>query len=192
MTRDARVPSPSNVPRLPDSVRVAVVVSQYHHELCEAMAYSAWKTLTAAGLGEDADDDEPAFVAVPAPGAFELPILAERLLETDQFDAVLCFGVLLKGETTHDFHIASAVSHALQRVAQEYGRPVLFGLLTCETLEQARARALPGGREGGHDKGREVALAAIGTLRTLAQIADEEYGDYWSAAVQREELRRRS
>lgn len=188
MTRDARVPSPSHVPRLPDSVRVAVVVSQYHQELCEAMAYSAWRTLLAAGLGEDADEDEPAFVAIPAPGAFELPVLAERLLQLGEFDAVLCFGVLLKGETTHDFHIASAVSHALQRVAQECGCPVLFGLLTCDTLEQARARALP----GGHDKGREVALAAIDTLRVIAQISDEEYGDYWSAAVQREELRRRS
>ncbi len=192
MTRDARVPSPFTVPRLPESVRVAAVVSQYHHELCEAMAYSAWRTLLAAGLGEDADEDEPAFVAVPAPGAFELPILAGRLLDSGDFDAVLCFGVLLKGETTHDFHIASAVSHALQRAAEESGRPVLFGLLTCETLEQARARALPGGRDGGQDKGREVALAAIATLRTIEQIRDEEFGDYWAAAAQREELRRRS
>jgi len=170
-------------------VRVGAVVSQYHRELCEAMAYSAWRTLTQAGLGAELDDDdEPAFVAVPAPGAFELPILAARLCDEGDFDAVLCFGVLVKGETSHDFHIASAVSHALQRVSQDHGRPVLFGLLTCSSLEQARARALP----EGHDKGREVALAAIETLRTIHAIAEDELGEYWAGATEREERRRRS
>ena len=184
MTRDARPLSPTSTPQLPDGARIAVVVSQYHRELCEAMAYSAWQTLKVAGLSEEGE----AWIAVPAPGAFELPLIAERLAAEGDWSAVLCFGVLLKGETTHDFHIASAVSHALQRIALESGVPVLFGLLTCDTLEQARARALP----DGHDKGREVALAALETLRTLSDIEEGETAHYWSAASSREAQRRRS
>ncbi|MCY3000566.1 MAG: 6,7-dimethyl-8-ribityllumazine synthase, partial [Planctomycetota bacterium] len=83
--------------------------------------------------------------------------------------AVLCFGVVIKGETTHDFHIASAVSHALQRVSLDTDRPMLMGVLTCNTLEQARERALPGSK---HDKGAEVAQAAIRVLAALEQTRE--------------------
>jgi 6,7-dimethyl-8-ribityllumazine synthase len=184
MTRPHRSDSRSAVPALAEDACIAVVVSQYHRELTEAMAYSAWKTLEAAGLPEE----EGRFDVVCAPGAFELPILARELAASGDYQAVLCFGVLLKGETSHDYHIASAVSHALQQVALDNELPVLFGLLTCDTLEQARARALP----DGHDKGREVALAAIEVVNTMVQFGEGLTRDYWNAAKAREELRRRS
>ena len=129
---------------------------------------------------------------MPAPGAFELPVLADQLLSSHEVSAVLCFGVLIKGETTHDFHIASAVGHALQQVALEHDRPVLFGLLTCETLAQARARALPGGRGEVPDKGCEVARAAIDAVRSMDLAGDEGDPSYWREAKSREESRRRS
>lgn len=149
------------VPRLPARARIAAAVSTYHHEITGAMLASAQSTLAEAGLDLAAD-----FFEVRVPGAFELPIVADRLAERDDVDAVLCFALLLKGETDHDRLLAECVTHALQRVALETRTPVLFGVLTCATLEQAQARALRVGA-GGLDKGREVALAAIEVLRAL-------------------------
>lgn len=154
-------PNPST-PRLPTDAKIGAVVSTYHHDLTGAMLESARRVLAAAGL-----PPESLFV-VEVPGAFELPIVARSLANRAELSAVLCFGVLIKGETTHDFHIASAVSHALQRVALDTDKPMLLGVLTCGTLEQARARALP----GGHDKGAEVARAAVATLAALERTRE--------------------
>lgn len=159
MARDDSQDAPQAV--LPPDTRIAAVVSRYHAELCDAMLDSARRELTAAGLG--ASD----LLVVEAPGAFELPVLARRLALREDVDAVMCLGVVLKGETRHDEYIAQSVSNALQQVALATGRPVLFGVLTCETLEQARARALPAQRGGREDKGREVARAAIAVLAAL-------------------------
>lgn len=153
----ARVPDAP----LPPGTRVGVVASSYHAELVDGMLRSAAATLRAAGLAEDA------LVRVDAPGAFELPLIARRLALRDDLACVLCFGLVLKGETSHDRVIAEAVAHALQRVALDTDKPVLFGLLTCDTLEQARARALPADEGGTLDKGREVARAALGALAAL-------------------------
>jgi 6,7-dimethyl-8-ribityllumazine synthase len=91
-------------------------------------------------------------------------LLARALGMRDGVAAVMCFGLVLKGETSHDFHIASSVSHALQDAAFACDKPMLFGVLTCESLEQARARALPTEQGGELDKGREVARAAVAAL----------------------------
>jgi len=107
---------------------------------------------------------------IEAPGAFELPLLAQALARRDDVAAVLCFGLVLKGETEHDRHIAQACAQGLMRVGLESSKPVLFGVLTCATLEQARARARRGS-EGGLDKGREVALACLAALAVLETVA---------------------
>ncbi|MBM3978329.1 MAG: 6,7-dimethyl-8-ribityllumazine synthase, partial [Planctomycetes bacterium] len=120
-------------------------------------------TLEAAGLRPEALRVEP------APGSFELPLLAQALAARDDVDAVLCFGLVLRGETSHNEHVARAAADGIQRVALDARKPVLFGVLTCETLAQARARAAPA-REGGLDKGAEVARAAIEALVTLQRI----------------------
>jgi 6,7-dimethyl-8-ribityllumazine synthase len=166
MATDPRA-APSDAARLRADARLGAVVSGYHAELTEAMLASAARELAAAGLAEGA------LVRVDAPGAFELPLIARRLALRDDIDAVLCFGLVLKGETSHDRYIADAVAHGLQRVALETDKPVLFGVLTCDTLEQARARALPVGQGGTHDKGREVARAAVATLAALERAGEE-------------------
>ena len=158
--------SSSSAVRLRPGVRVAVVASTYHGELIDAMLRSATDELTAAGLG--ADD----LLLVRAPGAFELPVLAQALARREDVDAVICFGLVLKGETEHDRHIARSVAHALQDIGLDTGTPVLFGVLTCNTVAQARARALSPAEGGEQDKGREVARAAIDVLGGLDLCRD--------------------
>jgi len=160
MARDT-ASSDSHAPQLRPGVRVAAVVSSYHRELCRAMADSAKQELVAAGL------EPAAYLELDAPGAFELPVIAAELARREDVDAVLCFGLVLKGETEHDRHISRAVAHGLVDIGREQRKPVLFGVLTCNTLEQARARALPPSAGGQHDKGREVACAALGALAAL-------------------------
>lgn len=141
--------------------RVAVVLSEFHSELTGAMLGAARQELVRGGVA--ADDIEVARV----PGAFELPLVARRFARRREIDAVLCLGLVLKGETTHDQHVAAAAAHGILQVALETDTPVLFGVLTCQTLEQARARALPVEQGGREDKGREVARAALSMLAAL-------------------------
>ncbi|MCE9595172.1 MAG: 6,7-dimethyl-8-ribityllumazine synthase [Planctomycetes bacterium] len=163
MVRDASQ-SPTEL-RLETGTRIAAVVSNYHRDVTGAMLESARRELANAGLAE-AD-----LIVIDAPGAFELPVLARRLALREDIDAVLCFGLVLKGETRHDEYLAQSVANALQHVALSTGRPVLFGVLTCDTVEQARERALAAEQGGKHDKGREVALAAIAVLDALERAA---------------------
>lgn len=174
----ARVPDAA----LPPGTRIGVVASGYHAELVDAMLRSAARTLSEAGLAEGD------LVRVEAPGAFELPLIARRLALRDDLACVLCFGLVLKGETDHDRYIADAVAHALQRVALDSDKPVLFGVLSCDTLEQARARALPTAEGGTHDKGREVARAALGALAALAAAATAGLGPRLRAGFGSKEL----
>ena len=143
--------------------RIACVLSTYHAELTRAMLDSARTELARAGI---AASDVPVF---EVPGAFELPIVAARIARESSIDAVMCFGLVLKGETSHDQHVARAAVDGLQRVMERSDKPVLLGVLTCDTYEQARARALPAA-QGGLDKGREVARAALGVLAALEQV----------------------
>lgn len=141
--------------------RIAAVLSTYHEDLTGGMLVSAIEVLGAHGV------DTSSLRIIRAPGAFEIPLLARTLARRKDIDAVLCFGLVLKGETTHDHWVSSAAIHGLMQVSLETDKPVLLGILTCNTLEQARARALPQSRGGKLDKGREVARAAIAALLSL-------------------------
>ncbi len=152
------------VRQLPKDCQIAAVVSSYHEEICGGMQRSAQQRLLQAGLAPDA------WHVVSAPGTFELPLLAARLARRSEIDAVLCFGLVLKGETDHDRYIAQATAQGLMDLGLRSGKPILFGVLTCNTLEQAIARALPSAEGGKLDKGREVAQAAIDALCTLDDI----------------------
>src|SRR5262245_32939942 len=156
---------PSARARLPRGARIACAVSTYHEDVTGAMLASALETLGEAGI------ERGAVSVVSAPGAFELPIVAQRLCERSDVAAVLCFGLVLKGETEHDLHVARACAQGLMRVALETKTPVLFGVLTCATLQQAQRRARRE-RDGGLDKGREVALAALEVLAALQSAKD--------------------
>jgi 6,7-dimethyl-8-ribityllumazine synthase len=125
------------------------------------MLDSALRELEASGVRAD---DVP---VVRVPGAFELPLVARRLARRADVEAVLCFGLVLKGETSHDRWVALGAAQGLVAASLECDKPLLFGVLTCDTLEQARSRALPPERGGREDKGREVARAALETLVAL-------------------------
>lgn len=149
--------------RLRPGVRVAAVVGRFHEELTGAMLASAEAELTRAGMR--AED----FRVVWVPGSFELPLVARRLALHRDVDAVLCFGLVLRGETTHDQFVAQGAMQGILQASLETDKPILFGVLTCQTLEQARARALPQSQGGEYDKGREVARAALEILHALEE-----------------------
>ena len=128
-----------------------MVVSSYHGALTNAMLLSALAELGSAGIAQ--------VRIVPAPGVFEIPLLARELARRKDIDAVLCFGLVLRGETTHDHWVAHGAVTGLVQATLETGKPLALGILTCARLAQARARAKP--------KGREVARAALDALEAL-------------------------
>ncbi len=139
-------------------LRVAVVATRWHEQVTGAMLDSAVRTLGECGVVD------PTVVRVP--GAFELPLAAQAAAAGS--DAVVCLGVVIRGGTPHFDYVCSAATDGLTRVALDTGVPVGFGLLTCDTEEQALERSgLPGSKE---DKGREATLAALETALTLRDL----------------------
>lgn len=143
-------------------LRVGAVVSRFHEDLTGAMLRSAESELRLSGMEDDVH-------VVWAPGAFELPLIARRLARRKDIDAVMCFGLVLTGETTHDHWVSMGATQGMQMAMMETGKPILFGVLTCQTLEQATSRALPESEGGKEDKGREVARAAVASLIALEE-----------------------
>lgn len=140
-------------------LRVAVVASSWHTEVMDG--------LIAGSMGALADAGVDAVELVRVPGSFELPVAAAALARTH--DAVVALGVVVRGGTPHFDYVCAAATDGLSRVALDSGVPVGFGLLTCDTDEQALDRAgLPGSRE---DKGREAAEAAVATALLLRRLA---------------------
>jgi 6,7-dimethyl-8-ribityllumazine synthase len=136
-------------------LRVAVVSSSWHDEVMDGLRAGAARALARAGV-----DD---VLEVRVPGSFELPVAAVRL--ADHVDAVVALGVVIRGETPHFDYVCTAATIGLTEVSTGTGTPVGFGVLTCDTEEQALARAgLPGSRE---DKGAEAADAAVATVLAL-------------------------
>ena len=160
MTLDSASEAGAARPLLPQGTRLVALVSSYHGDLCRKMLGSARRTLQACGLGDRN------LRSIEVPGAYELPIVARRLAARDDVDGVLCFGLVLRGSTDHDRYISNAVATRLMDASFETDTPILFGVLTPNTVEQAeeRARLVT---EGGLDKGREVALAAVRVLNAL-------------------------
>lgn len=144
----------------PPDGRFAIVVSRWNQAVTGKLLEGAIATLTEHGVPHEQID------VAHVPGAWEIPVVTQRLARNDQVVAVLCLGAVIRGETTHDQHINRAVSLALSQIALECDLPVLLGLLTCETMEQALDRA--GGRVG--NKGSECAEAALDMTRLLARM----------------------
>ena len=133
------------------SHKFGIVVSRFNSFITERLLNSAIDGLRRTG----ADDHEIRIVRVP--GAFEIPAAARTLAKTGSVDAVICLGCLLRGETSNYEQISAEVTRGIGQSAQETGVPHSFGVLTCDTLEQAIDRA---GLKGGN-KGFEAALAAV-------------------------------
>ncbi|MFZ1130484.1 MAG: 6,7-dimethyl-8-ribityllumazine synthase [Terriglobales bacterium] len=131
--------------------RFAIVVSRFNAFITERLFQSAYDGLVRSG----AKKKDIALVRVP--GAFEIPLAARTLAETRKYDAIICIGCLLRGDTAHYDVIVNEVTRGIGQSAQETGVPHAFGVLTCETLEQAIDRA---GLKMGN-KGLDAALAAV-------------------------------
>jgi 6,7-dimethyl-8-ribityllumazine synthase len=140
--------------------RFAIVVSRYNESITGKLLSGAIETLTGHGVNDDQID------VAWVPGAFEIPLIADRLANTSEYAAVLCLGAVIRGETTHDQHINRAVSLGVMEAGLRSGVPVLFGILTCDSLEQAIHRA--GGNVG--NKGAECAEAALRMADLLRQV----------------------
>ena len=137
---------------------VAVVAASWHTEVMDGLLAGALRALDAHGV-TDAE-------VVRVPGTFELPVVADALAE--EHDAVVALGVVIRGGTPHFEYVCSAATDGLTRVALDHGIPIGFGVLTCDTDEQALDRA---GLEGSsEDKGWEATAAALATARTLAGL----------------------
>lgn len=132
-----------------------IVVSTYNANITLKLLDGALTTLKAAGVSEDRVQ------VLKVPGAWELPLATLRLMEDSSVAAVIALGAVIRGETTHDQHINRAVSNALMDLQLRFGKPVGFGLLTCNNLEQAIHRA--GGNVG--NKGCEATEAALAMVR---------------------------
>ena len=140
--------------------RFAVVVSRFNEEITEGLLKGARQALADASVAEDD------ITVMRVPGAFEIPVTALRAAETGQFDAVICIGCVIKGETMHFEYIAGTVCQALADAASATGVPIALGVLTTLTEEQAVARAA----DGPENKGREAALAAVEMATLFRQL----------------------
>jgi 6,7-dimethyl-8-ribityllumazine synthase len=137
-----------------------VVVSRFNEGVTRRLLEGAMTALSDAGYGEDRVD--VAWVA----GAWELPVAIQRALATMRYRAAVALGAVIRGETPHFDFICAEASRGLAEIARLTGVPVGFGVLTCDTLAQAMARA--GGEAG--NKGAEAAAAAVETADTLDQV----------------------
>jgi 6,7-dimethyl-8-ribityllumazine synthase len=143
--------------------RFAVVAARFNEVVTGKLVEGALACLRAHGIAEDD------LVVAWVPGAFEIPIVARRLAASGGFDAVICLGAVIRGETAHFEHVAAQAAEGIRRVAEDTEVPTIFGVLATETFEQATDRA--GGKHG--NKGWEAAMAAIETASVLDQLPKE-------------------
>lgn len=149
---------------VPNDARVAIVWSTYDPEITGSLRDAAVETwLEAGGTREN-------LVEHTAAGSFELPLIAAALAQSGAFDAIVTLGCIIRGETSHDVHIAAAVAQGIMQSSLETGIPIAFGVLTVNTRGQALDRA--GGSRG--NKGVEAMTAVLSSLSTLEQIAGAE------------------
>jgi 6,7-dimethyl-8-ribityllumazine synthase len=142
--------------------RFAIVVSRFNEDITAGLLRGALGALGEASVGT------AAVTTVRVPGAFEIPLAAQRLAESGEYDAIICLGCLIKGDTMHFEYIAEAAAHGITQAALATGVPMAFGVLTTTTEEQAIVRA----GDGPGNKGREAALAAI-EMAALFRKLDE-------------------
>jgi 6,7-dimethyl-8-ribityllumazine synthase len=135
----------------PPAGRMAIVAARFNDIVVDRLIHGALDGLKRHGVADDAID------LVRVPGSFEIPPIAKRLAESMRYVAVICLGAVIRGDTSHYDHVANGSAAGIAQVAISTGVPVIFGVLTCDTMEQAIDRA--GGKAG--NKGFDAALAAI-------------------------------
>jgi 6,7-dimethyl-8-ribityllumazine synthase len=140
--------------------RAAIVVSRFNELITGRLLSGALETLRRHGVPDDR------VTVVHVPGSFELPLAASRLAHSGQYTMVICLGAVIQGETTHHEYINQQVAAGIMQASLSSGIPVTFGVLTCESMDQALNRA--GGKVG--NKGHEATLAAIEMANLLRSL----------------------
>ena len=141
-------------------LRFGLVVSQFNSLITERLQSAAIRTLCRHGA------DEAAIDVVLVPGAYDIPLFAKKMAASDKYDALICLGAVIKGDTPHFDYIAAAMTQGIKEIMLSHGLPITFGVLTTESVEQALDRA--GAKLG--NKGAEAAIAAIEMVNTLKEL----------------------
>lgn len=155
--------NPDQVPSAEGS-SFGIVVSEWNIEITSALTKGAVETLLKHGVDEDD------IIIKYVPGSFELSLGAQLMIEYTESDAVICLGCVIRGETPHFDYICQGVTQGITHVNLEYNTPVIFGVLTTETQEQAQDRA--GGKHG--NKGVEAAITAIKMVALQNEMIEED------------------
>jgi 6,7-dimethyl-8-ribityllumazine synthase len=139
-------------------LRIAIVRSEFNPEVTLGLLAGAKEVLSGQGIHQ--------FEEFSAPGAFEIPLIAKKIAKSGRYDGVICLGCVIKGDTAHFEFISLGATLGIQMASLETGVPVSFGILTTYTDEQAQVRS----RKDEHNKGREAALAVLGSISVLKRI----------------------
>lgn len=142
------------------NVKAAVVVSRFNQGITQSLLEGALRVFKRNNI------PEASVKVVWVPGAFELPLAALKLARSKKYAAVVCLGCVIKGETDHNKYISEAAAQGIMNVSLQTGIPVAFGILTPDSLEQARARS----GNGSANKGEESAEAVLEMVRTLSEV----------------------
>ena len=145
-------------------LHIGVAVSRFNEHITSRLLQGALGALRKCGVPEQSVD------VVWTPGAYDLPIAAQSLARSGRYDAIVCLGCVVRGETTHDRYVALGAATGLMQVSLECALPVTFGVLTTQTMEQAEARS--GGTHG--NKGEDAALAAIEMASVLRHVRERQ------------------
>jgi len=140
--------------------RFAIIVARFNPEITDGLLNGAKEALINAGAGEGS------MSIYYAPGSFELPFMAQQVAATGSFDAIICLGAVLKGETPHFDYVAAAAQQGILEVSLKYNLPVMFGVITALTMEQAIVRS----SDGSTNRGAEAALACLEVLATIKEM----------------------
>ena len=143
--------------------RYAIVVAEWNRSITSKLLDGAVETLKEGGVADEQID------VAWVPGSWEIPVVVQRLAQSDRYCSVICLGAVIRGETTHDKYLNQGVSLALMELTLALDLPILFGVLTCESMEQAIHRA--GGNVG--NKGSECAEAALKMVGLLKNCPTE-------------------
>jgi 6,7-dimethyl-8-ribityllumazine synthase len=144
----------------PTRFNIGIVISQYHHDITQKLLDGALARLSELHF------DTEQITILWVPGAVEIPIAAQRLARTGKFEAIICLGAVIYGETKHFDYVCAQVSQGCQQVALMHDIPVIFGVLTTDTMQQAQERV--GGKKG--HMGREAVDSAVKLASVLFQI----------------------
>ncbi|MEE1304155.1 MAG: 6,7-dimethyl-8-ribityllumazine synthase [Agathobacter sp.] len=143
-----------------EGMKVGIIASRFNEIIVNKLLGGAVDGLVRHGV------DEKNITAAWVPGAFEIPITAQKMAQSGKYDAVICVGAVIRGDTTHYDYVCNEVSKGVAQVGLSTGVPVLFGIITTENIEQAIARA--GSKAG--NKGYDCALSAIEMVNLLGQM----------------------